>query len=261
MGGGARTGNAIAGFVGTFADRRPSGGAVVLHAFRVISSLRLHRAWHVIGHLQRPTLAMRIPRFFRTAKSDCPSARIRLAAGRLLFASLTATLLGVTGTAVAADIEVMTPEGRKVILKDDGTWRYADAAVPPGAAASAAEPSVQAELSLLRRETQGLGCRLSLKLENKLPYPIGNLVPFLSALRPDGVVYQTMSTSFLGLRPGDAQTRTVDFTGIVCDDIGRVLVNGGDRCSMAELDQFTEGKGLCLARVKVLPSGLMRIEK
>ena len=124
-----------------------------------------------------------------------------------------------------------------------------------------AVPAVPAELSLLRRDVRGVGCRLSLKLENKLPYPINNLVPFFSAIRPDGVVYQTMSTSFMGLRPGDSQVRTVDFTGIVCDDIGRVQVQGGDRCDMAELDRFTEGKGLCLARVKVLPSSLMRFEK
>jgi hypothetical protein len=186
-------------------------------------------------------------------------------AGWALFAaSLTASVMGVAGMAAAADIELVTPEGRKVILKDDGTWRYADAAAPPDAAASAAEPTVPAvpaELSLLRRDVRGVGCRLSLRLENKLPYPINNLVPFLSALRPDGVVYQTMSTSFLGLRPGDSQVRTVDFTGIVCDDIGRVQVHGGDRCDMAELDRFTEGKGFCLARVKVLPSSLMRFEK
>ena len=50
-------------------------------------------------------------------------------------------------------------------------------------------------------------------------------------------------------------------TGIVCDDIGRVQVHGGDRCDMAELDRFTEGKGHCLARVKVLPSGQMRVKK
>jgi hypothetical protein len=207
---------------------------------------------------------MQIPRSVHPKTSGSSTLRVRRAAWALLAAVLTASVIGGTGIATAADIEVVTPEGRKVTLKDDGTWRYADAAAPPDAAASAASaavPAVPAELSLLRRDVRGVGCRLSLKLENKLPYPINNLVPFFSAIRPDGVVYQTMSTSFMGLRPGDSQVRTVDFTGIVCDDIGRVLVSGGDRCSMAELDQFTEGKGLCLARVKVLPSGLMRIEK
>ncbi len=204
---------------------------------------------------------MRNPPSFHASKSSSPSARLRRTAWAVLLASLTASLLGVAGGATAADIELVTQEGRKVILKDDGTWRYADAAVPPDPAASAAEPTVQAELSLVRRDVRGVGCRLSLKLENKLSYTINNLVPFFSALRPDGVVYKTVSTSFLGLRPGDSQGSTVDFTGITCDDIGRVLVNGGDRCDMAELDRFTEGKGLCLARVKVLPSSLMRFEK
>ena len=217
--------------------------------------------------MQTPTptpdaaLAMPIPRSFPPTESDPSCVRVRRTAWALLVASLTAFLLGVAGTAAAADIELVTPEGRKVILKGDGTWRYVDAAVPSGAAAGAAEPTVQAELSLLRRDVRGVGCRLSLKLENKLPYPIKNLVPFFSAIRPDGVVYQTMSTSFLELRPGDSRERTVDFTGITCDNIGRVEVNRGDRCDMAELDRFTEGKGLCLARVKVLPSSLMRFEK
>ena len=207
---------------------------------------------------------MRIPRSVHPKTSGSSTVRVRRAAWALLAAVLTASVIGGTGIATAADIEVVTPEGRKVTLKDDGTWRYAEAAAPPDAAASAAVPTVPAvpaELSLLRRDVRGVGCRLSLKLENKLPYPINNLVPFFSALRPDGVVYQTMSTSFLGLRPGDSQVSTIDFTGIVCDDIGRVQVHGGDRCDMAELDRFTEGKGFCLARVKVLPSSLMRFEK
>ncbi len=207
---------------------------------------------------------MRIPRSVHPTTSGSSTVRVRRAAWALLAAVLTASVIGGTGIATAADIEVVTPEGRKVTLKDDGTWRYAEAAAPPDAAASAAVPAVPAvpaELSLLRRDVRGVGCRLSLKLENKLPYPINNLVPFFSAIRPDGVVYQTMSTSFMGLRPGDSQERTVDFTGITCDGIGRVQVSGGDRCDMAELDRFTEGKGLCLARVKVLPSGLMQFEK
>ena len=204
---------------------------------------------------------MRIPQNFHPAESSSCNVQVRRAYWALLAASLTASFFGLPGPATAADIELMTPEGRKVILKDDGTWRYTDSAGPPGSAASAAEPTVQAELSLLRRDVRGIGCRLSLKLENKFPYTINNLVPFFSALRPNGVVYQTISTSFLGLRPGDSQGSTVDFTGITCGDIGRVQVNGGDRCDMAELDRFTEGKGLCLARVKVLPSSLMRFEK
>ena len=54
-----------------------------------------------------------------------------------LQAGLGALMLGALSLPVAgADFELKDGQGRRILLKDDGTWRYAEAP-PPGDAASA----------------------------------------------------------------------------------------------------------------------------
>jgi len=51
------------------------------------------------------------------------------------------------------------------------------------------------------------------------------------------------------------------FQLITCPEIARLKVVGGDRCSMGELDRFSPEKGICLERVRVVPSDLLPFEK
>jgi hypothetical protein len=53
----------------------------------------------------------------------------------------------------------------------------------------------------------------------------------------------------------------VRFGGIGCADIARLQVQGGDRCDMGDLNKFSDAKGECLARVRVLPSEVLPFEK
>jgi hypothetical protein len=75
------------------------------------------------------------------------------------------------------------------------------------------------------------------------------------------VVYETISTGFFLIKPGDSQNREAQFQGIKCPDIARVQVGGGDRCVMGELDRYSIGEGQCLAQVRVVSNDLMRFEK
>jgi hypothetical protein len=162
-------------------------------------------------------------------------------------------------SAVAADVEVQDPQGRRVLLKDDGTWRYID---PPEAAASEpAKPLVQAELILHQQADEPAGCRFVLGLVNTLDYEIRTLTPEFTVYRPNGVAYSAKTVDFGPLRPGDSNLRRVLFGGIGCADIAALRVGAGDRCVMGDLTKFSDVKGECLARVKLRPSELLPFEK
>jgi hypothetical protein len=163
-----------------------------------------------------------------------------------------------------ADFELTDSKGRRVLLKDNGTWSYVDAEDATKDKDSAAAPEtrqVQADLELLRWIEAPGGCRFDLMLSNNLPYEIGSLVPEFAAQRSNGVVYASKMTGFASVRPGNKLVRQLQFEGISCLDIAKVQVIGGDRCEMGELIRFTDGKGRCLALVRVMPSDLLKFEK
>jgi hypothetical protein len=161
-----------------------------------------------------------------------------------------------------AAFEVSGPDGRRIMLYDNGTWRYMEASRSEQAG-DKTKAAGEAVLSLEGKTERGNNCRYSLRLVNNFPYEIRNLVPFYSAYRANGVIHDTVASlsAFTGLKPGDKQDRQIDFAGIACQDIVRVQVSGGDRCEMGELDKFSEKKGECLARVRVVASEVVRFDK
>lgn len=199
--------------------------------------------------------------------------------------SLLAILLAaVAGTAaIAADIELTTPDGRRVLLKDDKTWRYVDAEPAKPEAKPAADGATakaddgkdakeakeaaakkdegEALLSLEGKIAGNRICRFQFKLVNNLPYEVRSLVPEFSVFRANNVVYDSVFTGFSFLRPGDSQVREARFNGIACDEVVRLRVGGGDRCEMGELDKFSNAKGKCLSLVRVIPSEVVRFDK
>ena len=163
-------------------------------------------------------------------------------------------------SAARADFEVTGPDGRRIVLKDDGTWRYKEAA---GEDKSGEKPKVTGEgvLTLERRVEEGPNCRFGLRLANNTNYEVENIVPYFSAYRPSGVLYDSVGIGFYSIKPGNSLYREVVFQGITCKEIDRLQVTGGDRCVMGDLDRFSSEYGKCLARVRVVPSDLVRFEK
>lgn len=178
-----------------------------------------------------------------------------------------AMALAVYAAAAHADFELKDAAGRRILLRDDGTWLYIDdkpvaAAEPPAAPASAAEEAgAMAELALVGKSDTPAGCQFELQVQNTLPYEIRNLVPDFRAFRNGGAPYATQTVAFIGVRPGDERVRRVRFLGIRCADIERLQVLGGDRCEMGDLERFADVKGACLARVKIMPTQLVRFDK
>jgi len=179
-----------------------------------------------------------------------------------LRSSVGALMLGALAlSATGADFELKDGQGRRILLKDDGTWLYLDAPAPSGAASSPATEPHQAELLLERRLDAPGGCRFELTLVNTLPYEIRSLVPEFVVYRANDVAYTAQTASFGPVRPGDRNRRALQFNGIGCTDIARLQVQGGDRCEMGDLNKFSDARGQCLARVRLLPSDLLRFEK
>jgi hypothetical protein len=178
---------------------------------------------------------------------------------------LLASVLGVAWPQLArADFELTDAQGRRIVLKDNGTWNYVDAkegATDKGQSATPATPAVQADLQLLLRRDAPAGCQFGVMLTNHLPYEIESLVLEFGAQRANGVVYASKSTGFASVRPGNRASRPLLFEGIACQDIAKLQVLGGDRCEMGELNRFTDAKGRCLALVRVEPSDLLKFEK
>ncbi len=189
--------------------------------------------------------------------SDCIQSMkrpIRMFAARALFVAGTAL-----SSAAQADVELTAPDGRRILLKDNGTWLYVEA----DRTADTITKEGEAILVLERKMERGNGCRIAVRLENNLPYEIRSLVPYYSVYRANGVIYDTVSgpSAFTSLKPGDRQSREIDFAGISCQDIVRVQVVGGDRCEMGDLTKFSATKGQCLALVRVVKSDLLRFDK
>src|SRR6516225_5388050 len=133
-----------------------------------------------------------------------------------------------------ADFEVTAPDGSRILVKDDGTWIRLDK--------NASDGSKEGGEAILRLESKtelGVGCRYQLRLQNNFPYEVRSIVPAFYAYRANGVIYDTQSVNFNTVKPGDAQTRQIQFVGIACKDIARLQVGGGDRCEMGELDRFS----------------------
>ena len=172
--------------------------------------------------------------------------------------------------AARADFELTGPDGRRILLKDDGTWRHIEEKGkeplkenPETLKPETLKPETKGEavLRLERKTEAGSSCRYELRLVNNLPYEIRSLVPGFSAHRANGVVYDSVLSGFQWLRPGDSQTREIQFRGITCQEIVRVQVVGGDRCVMGDLDRFAMPDGACLARIRVLASDVVRFDK
>lgn len=188
--------------------------------------------------------------------STPPTARRAVRPSFLVWPLLAAVAAAFTaGPAGAAPIAATTADGRRVLLNDDRTWQWADAAQ------SAAGTAETAPLELVSRKDVAKGCRFGLRLTNELGYEIKSLVPQFTAFTEGGVAYQTVFQSFYDLKPTVSQYQEIEFRGIDCGAIVELRVSGGDRCTMGELTKFSPDKGVCLSHVRPLASDIVPFSK
>ncbi|MCP4467823.1 MAG: hypothetical protein GY813_13880 [Halieaceae bacterium] len=149
--------------------------------------------------------------------------------------------------------QAYTSDGRRVMLNTDGTWDYFEV--------GSSDPGNSAVLRVTEVYEMDDACRVQFQLTNNLGYRISSLVPRLAVHNMDDIVYTERSLSYSAVKPTDSKWKSVQFTGLGCRDISRVVVFDASRCKMGEIDQFNEEKGECLSRIYVEPSDLINIIK
>ena len=165
-----------------------------------------------------------------------------------LFAFLIITL---TNTALA-EIEAVTINGKRVLLKDDQTWEYMEVKQADARLARLTVASVQVSKNY---------CLIGLRLQNDLTDKITSLIFNFSAYVNQNVLYDTVTKGFQHLKPTKDMYTEISFSGISCDDIKYVRVHGADHCEIGELNKFSPEKGKCLQLVEVEPSDKIVIFK
>ena len=169
-------------------------------------------------------------------------------------AAVESETMSVTVTRTGEGIEVVTPDGRHVLLKNDHTWEYLELEQLP------AEQS--AVLDVVNVKELSNACDIGFRLTNNLPYKIKSLVPSFSAYTKDQILFDTQSKSFNSIKPTRSQYQKVRFIGIVCPDISHIKLFGADRCTMGPFTKFDSGdEGECLKRIHIQKNDLIKVLK
>jgi hypothetical protein len=153
-----------------------------------------------------------------------------------------------------ADLSAVTADGRKVVLRDNGTWAF----IQPGNRDDA--PSV-ATLTLKNKVNLAGGCRLGLTLHNDLSAQIRSLVLRFTAYKGDQLAFETVSRGYSNVKPTNSQYQQVSFRGIGCDEIRSVSVSAARNCHVGDLTKYSATAKRCLGLIEVAPSSLLPIAK
>ena len=168
-------------------------------------------------------------------------------------AAVESETMSVTVTRTGEGIEVVTPDGRHVLLKNDHTWEYLELEQLP------AEQS--AVLDVVNVKELSNACDIGFRLTNNQPYKIKSLVPSFSVYTKDQILFDTQSKSFNSIKPTRSQYQKVRFIGIVCPDISHIKLFGADRCTMGPFTKFDSSEGECLKRIHIQENDLIKVLK
>ena len=155
---------------------------------------------------------------------------------------------------VMADLTVTTPDGRQVILHDNGTWSLA----PAGEGAKAQR---SASLTLEKKFDLPRGCRLGLRLQNDLSAQIRSLVLRFTAYKGEQIPFETVSRGYSYIKPTTSQYQEISFRGIACDEISSVEVAAARNCHVGDLTKYSAEASDCLNLVDVTVSDILPIAK
>lgn len=154
----------------------------------------------------------------------------------------------------AADVTITIPDGRQVLLRDNGTWSVVEQA-DEGEKRRYAVLTVEKQFDLPR------GCKYGLRMQNDLSARIRTLVLRFTAYKNDQIPFETVSRGFSYIKPTASQYQEIKFRGISCGDIRSVEVFAARNCHVGDLTKYSAEAHHCLNLVEVKPSEIVPIAK
>lgn len=162
---------------------------------------------------------------------------ILLIASALLFAS------------AQADMTATTDKGKKVLLKDNGTWQY----IKEGEEA-AQGPS--ARLVLENMQEIPNGCRFGLRMHNDLNEQVRTLVLRFTAYKEGNIPFETVSRGYSFIKPTNNQYQQIRFRDLSCAQIDKIQVRAAHNCHVGSLTKYSATEDDCLALVTLEDSDI-----
>ena len=172
----------------------------------------------------------------------------------MLYQSTVILALLLAAQITAADVTITIPDGRQVLLRDNGTWSVVEES-------DNAETRTYASLTVERKFELPRGCKYGLRLQNDLSARIRTLVLRFTAYKGDQIPFETVSRGFSYIKPTASQYQEIKFRGIQCDEITAIEVFAARNCHVGELTKYTAEAHHCLNLVEVKPSEIVPITK
>jgi hypothetical protein len=172
----------------------------------------------------------------------------------MLYRSIALFALLFAAQHVTADVTITTPDGRQVVLHDNGTWSV----VKSG---DSAKNRRYAALTLEKKFDLPRGCKLGLRLQNNLSAQIRTLVLRFTAYKGDQIPFETVTRGFSYIKPTASQYQEISFRGIECAEISSVAVFAARNCHVGDLTKYSAEAHHCLKLVEVNSSEIVPIAK
>jgi len=154
----------------------------------------------------------------------------------------------------SADVTITVPDGRKVLLRDNGTWSVVKESAD-------SEKRRYAVLQVEKKFELPRGCKYGLRLQNDLSARIRTLVLRFTAYKGDAIPFETVSRGFSYVKPTASQYQEIKFRGIGCDEITSVEVFAARNCHVGDLTKYSAEAHHCLNLVEIEPNEIVPIAK
>ncbi len=172
----------------------------------------------------------------------------------MLHRSIGTIALLLTAQLAGADVTITVPDGRQVILYDNGTWSVVKESDNP-------ETRRYAELTLEKKFDLAHGCKLGLRLQNNLTEQIRSLVLRFTAYKGGQIAFETVTRGYSYIKPTNSQYQEISFRGITCDEISSVEVFAARNCHVGDLTKYSAEAHHCLSLIDVKVSDILPIAK
>lgn len=159
-----------------------------------------------------------------------------------------------TAQLAIADVTITIPDGRKVLLRDNGTWSVVEEKQD-------SENRRYASLTVEKKFQLPRGCKFGLRLQNDLSARIRTLVLRFTAYKGNEIPFETVSRGFSYVKPTASQYQEIKFRGVSCDEISSIEVSAARNCHVGDLTKYSAEAHHCLNLVAIKNNEIVPIAK